>query len=83
MEESVILNSPALLAGLFIVIALLIFEQKTHSGGYILPIVTTIMSLGVLFLAFLYGASWEEIILATLLFLTITIVNYKNEGEES
>ena len=83
MGESVIFNSPALLAGLLIVIVLLIFAQKTHSGGYILPIVTMVLSLGVLFLAFLYGASWEEIILVTLLLLAITIVNDKNGGEES
>ena len=82
MGETVIFNSPTLLVGIVLAIVLLIFEQKTHSSGYIAPIASLILSLGVVFLAFLYGAAWNEIILLVTLFLTVTLLNYHDEGGE-
>lgn len=79
--ESVIINSPVLLAGILIVILLTVFEQKTKSSGFILPIISAVLSLLVLFVAFLYGATWEEIIVLLLVFLLVNMFGYRG-GEK-
>ena len=73
MGEGVIINSPVLIAGIVLVILLVIFEQKTQSSGFILPILSAVLSLLVLFVAFLYDASWEEIIVVLSVFLLVHI----------
>lgn len=80
MGESVIINSPVLIAGIVLVILLVIFEQKTQNSGFILPILSAVLSLLVLFVAFLYGAGWEEIIVILSIFLLVHILG--NGGGE-
>lgn len=80
MGESVIINSPVLIAGIVLVILLVIFEQKTQSSGFILPILSAVLSLLVLFVAFLYGAGWEEIIVVLSILLLVHILG--NGGGE-
>lgn len=81
MTESVILSSPVLLAGILIVILLTVFEQKTLGSGLILPIISGILSLLVVFVSILYGAAWEEIIILILVFLLISMFGYRG-GEK-
>ena len=80
MGESVIINSPVLMAGILLLILLTIFEQKTQSSGFILPIFSAVLSLLILFVAFLYGAAWEEMIVALSIFLLVHILG--NGGGE-
>ena len=82
MGESVIVNSPMLLMGVLVVILLTIFEQRTHSSGFILPVISMGISLFVVFSAFLYGAAWEEVIVLVLTFLVINMFGYKDVGGE-
>ena len=71
MSESVILNSPVLFAGILIVILLMTFEKKTQSSGFILPIISAVLSLLIVFVSILYGAAWEELIIVILIFLLV------------
>ena len=80
MGESIILNSPVLLFGVISAVLLLIFAQNTRVGGYILPMISMALNMLLFVVAFLYGATWEEILLFTSIFLMIVIFGYKPEG---
>ena len=82
MAESVVFNSPILLLGVLVVILFTIFEQRTHSSGFVLPVISMGMALMVIFFALLSGAMWEEIIVLVLTFLALNLFGYKDKGEE-
>ena len=69
MESSVILSSPALLIIVLLGLGLVIFEKRTRATGFVLPLVSVLLCLLTVFLTFLYGGSWYEVIVLVLLFL--------------
>lgn len=73
MADSVILNSPPLLMGALLGIFLLLFQKNTRSGGMVLSVISAVVSLAVIFVAILYGAGWEELIVLILVYLLVSI----------
>lgn len=83
MAESVIFNSPVLLGGFVIALVLLLFELRTESTGYILPVLSVLLSVGVTVYLVLAGGSLQELAIVLMVFIIVNIVAFKHgEGGE-
>ena len=81
MSESVIFNSPLLLAGYGIALLLCLFSVKGRIGGYVLPILSAFICVLTTTLALLKGAELYEAGLMIVIFLMIHLPVYRKGGE--
>lgn len=76
MENSVIFNQPLLLILLGIALLLGVFDIKKRASGYILPLLSILITLGTLAYAILLGASLYETATVLMLFAAVNLLSY-------
>lgn len=79
MAESVIFNSPLLLAGYGAALFLCVFDLFKRSSGILFPLFSAILSLATSGAALLSGASLTETGTALLVFLILNLTVYGNK----
>ena len=72
--EGVIFNSPFILGGFALALTILIFELRTSSTGYFLPVMSVLLSIAVTTYSILLGATLQEIVIVLLVFVIINVV---------
>ena len=77
--EGVLFSSPIILGGFALALTILIFELRTNSTGYFLPVLSVLLSIAVIIYAILLGATLQEIVIALLLFVIINLAGLKAE----
>ncbi|MBE7088480.1 MAG: DUF2254 domain-containing protein [Clostridiales bacterium] len=77
--EGVLFNSPIILGGFALALTILIFELRTNSTGYFLPVLSVLLSIAVIIYAILLGATLQEIVIVLLLFVIINLAGLKTE----
>ena len=82
MSESVIFNSPLLLAGYGIALLLCLFSVKGRIGGYVLPIISAFVCVLTTTYALLQGADLYEAGMVIVIFLLINLSVYQKGGEK-
>lgn len=82
MQDSVIFNSPVILAGIFIILLLMLLDLRYHSGGYILPFVTTLASVLLTLYTIIAGAELQEVAILLMIFLVFNIFGYSKGGQK-
>lgn len=79
MAESVIFNSPLLLAGYGVALFLCIFDLFKHSSGILFPLLSAIVSLATSGASLLCGATLTETGTVLLLFLMLNLTVFCNK----
>lgn len=81
MESSVIFNEPLLLILLGIALFLSVFDIKRKSSGYVLPLLSILITLCTLAYAMLLGASLYETATVLMIFAAINLLSFgKQKG---
>ena len=80
MNESVILNSPVLLAGILIAVLLFVLGRRTRSAGPLFPLLSAGTGVAVLVGAYLSGAALTELIVLLLAFTALYLSPYLSGG---
>ncbi len=80
--EGIIFQSPYILGGFVLALVLLIFELKTESTGFILPVISLAISIAVTVYSILCGATLQEITIILMVFVIINITTFKRNGEK-
>ena len=76
MENSVIFNQPLLLILLGIALFISVFDIKKRASGYFLPLLSILITLGMLAYAILLGASLYETATVLMLFAAVNLLSY-------
>ncbi len=77
-----VLLTPSIICGYGLALALLIFELRTSSTGWLLPAVSAAIAVSVTVLAFLAGATLGEIALVAMIFVLVALAAYKRRGDK-
>jgi hypothetical protein len=76
MESSVIFNEPILLILLGLALFLSVFDMKKRASGYILPLLSILITLCTLAYAMLLGATLYETATVLMLFAAVNLLSY-------
>lgn len=82
MAESVIFNSPVLIAGYSIALFFCIFDLFKHSSGYIFPVISAVACVTTTVAALILGAGLYEVALVMMVFLALNLSVYWGKGQK-
>ncbi len=80
--EGILFQSPFILGGFILAIVLLVFELRTKSTGYILPVISVALTVADVVYGILRGVTLQEIAIIFMVFIIINIVAFKSDGEQ-
>lgn len=81
MENSVIFNSPILILLLITALFLCVFDMEKRASGYVLPLLSILITIGTLTYAMLLGATMYEVATVFILFASVNLLAYGGKGE--
>ena len=81
MENSVIFNSPILILLLITALFLCVFDMEKRVSGYVLPLLSILITIGTLTYAMLLGATMYEVATVFILFASVNLLAYGGKGE--
>lgn len=80
MTESVIFNSPVLIAGYSIALFFCVFDLFKHSSGYVFPILSAVSCVATTIAALMLGAELYEVASVIMIFLALNLSVYAGKG---
>lgn len=78
--ESVFFETPVIIIGFAVALLLLVVELRTKSTGYVLPVLSVLITVGIIIYTTLYGGTMQEIIIVLLVFVLLNIAAFKAGG---
>ncbi len=76
MEDSIIFNDPLLLILLAVALFLSVFDIFKRSSGYVFPLISIVLTLGVLTYALLLGATMYEVATVLMVFAAVNLLSF-------
>ncbi len=83
MEGSIIFNDPLLLLLLAIALFLSVFDIVKRASGYVFPLLSILLTLGVITYAMLEGATMYEATTVLTAFAAINLLSFGAKGDRA
>lgn len=82
MPDSIFFDTPILIIGFVLALALMLFELRTKSTGYVCPALSALITIGMIIYGLFKGATYQELVIIIAIFVVITLVSFKIGGEK-